>query len=51
MRDTLINAYLDYLNNYLTIDLYSEHNGLTLEQGKILINLGHDVYYSSHPDA
>ena len=27
--DTLREAYLDYVNNYLTVDVYAARNGLT----------------------
>lgn len=51
MRQILIIAYLDYMNNYLTVEKYAEHNGLTAEQGNIFIILARNVYYSDHPDA
>lgn len=51
MRQTLINAYLDYVNNYLTIEKYAEHNGLTNEQANRLIDLGRDIYITPHPEA
>lgn len=36
----LIEDYLDYFNNYLTIAKYAEDRGLTLEQGQDLVLLG-----------
>jgi len=51
MRDILINAYLDYVNNYLTIEKYAEHSGLTNDQAKRLIDLARDVSQYPHPDA
>jgi hypothetical protein len=51
MRDTLILAYLDYLNNYLTPEKYSEHNGLTVEQGHALLALAKTVFNTPHPEA
>jgi hypothetical protein len=50
MRDMLINAYLDYRNNYLTVDKYAEHNGLTPEQGAEFIALAKSVFNSKHPE-
>ena len=50
MRNTLIDVYLDFINNYLTTELYAEHNGLQPEHGAALINLARDVYNSVHPD-
>ena len=51
MRQTLIAVYLDFVNNYLTISHYAECNGLTFEQGIILIHLARNVAESDHPDA
>lgn len=51
MRDILIAAYLDYRNNYLTIEKYAEHNGLSIEQGYALITLARDVFNSKHEEA
>ena len=48
MRDTLIAAYMDYFNNYLSVQRYSEVNGLTDEEGEALIDLARRV--SSHGD-
>lgn len=51
MRETLIKAYLDFWNNYLTVAVYAEHNGLTESQAQRLIDLGRELYNSKHPDA
>lgn len=51
MRDILIAAYLDFLNNYLTVEKYAEHNGLTAEQGKMFIDLARDIFNSDHPES
>jgi hypothetical protein len=50
MRDTLIAVYLDWFNNYLTIERYAEHNGLYPDQAESLIKLAKDVYQSEHPE-
>lgn len=50
-RETLIEDYLDFLNNYLTPALFAEHRGLTLEQGQSVIDLGRALFNSKHPDA
>ena len=39
--------YLDYVNNYLTVSLFAEHNELTEEQAKQLLDIGaalHEEY-------
>lgn len=50
-RDTLISIYLDWFNNYLSVETFAEHNGLTTEQAQALINLARDVARSEHPEA
>lgn len=44
MRKKLAEYYLDYVNNYLTIEVYAEHNGLSIEQARALIKLGEDIH-------
>lgn len=51
MRNTLIDIYLDYTNNYLTVSKYAEHNGLTNEQASDLLALAINVFNSKHPEA
>ena len=51
MRTILINAYLDFRNNYLTIEKYAEHNGLSKNDAERLIILGQDIMNSSHPES
>lgn len=51
MRQTLINAYLDWINNYASTETYAEHNGLTLAQAQALLAVAKDVFNSPHPDA
>lgn len=50
MRQKLIDTYLDWWNNYASIGTYADHNGLTFEQAKELIDLARKVYNSPHPD-
>ena len=49
-REQLINIYLDYCNNYLTIEKFADHNGLTESQAEKLIEIARDVFNSEHPD-
>jgi len=44
MNTTLQTAFLDYFNNYLTVEKYAEHNQLTVEQAQKLIDLGREVH-------
>jgi hypothetical protein len=50
-RTNLINVYLDWRNNYLTIDKYAEHNGLLVNEAQTLIDLSRDVFNHQHPEA
>lgn len=40
----LMEDYLDYFNNYLTIAKYAKDRGLTLEQGQDLVLLGKSLH-------
>lgn len=50
-REQLINDYLDFVNNYLTVSLFAEHRGLTEGQARILLELAKTVFDSPHPEA
>lgn len=51
MRDVLTKVYYDWCNNYLTIDKFAEHNGLTYDQALDLIDLARKVAQSDHPES
>lgn len=51
LRDTLIDAYLDYRNDYLTIDKFAEHHGLYPHEAETLISLSKKVWEHKHPEA
>lgn len=44
MRDKLIVVYLDYVNNYLTIEKFAEHNLLTVSQATSLLDLSKQIF-------
>ena len=49
---TILLAYLtDYTNNYLTVDKFAGHNGLTPEHAAGLLALARQIHSTSHPDA
>lgn len=50
-REQLINDYLDFVNNYLTVALFAEHRGLTEGQAGLLLDLAKMVFNSPHPEA
>lgn len=43
-REKLMEDWLDYRNNYLTVEKYAEHRLLTVEQAKQLIELGKSCF-------
>lgn len=49
-RNVLIEYYLDWRNNYMSVDKFAEHNGLTLDEAITLIALGKDVFNHKHPE-
>lgn len=36
----IIEMYLDYLNNYLTVEVFAEHYGMTVEDADKLLSVG-----------
>ena len=44
--DKLRESYLDYVNNYITVSVYADHNGLTVKQAETLIQLGRECHES-----
>lgn len=49
-RDTLIQLYLSWKNDYISITTFADHHGLTADQVLVLINLSKSVFQSPHPD-
>lgn len=50
-REILKQTYLDWWENYGSIDTFAEHYGLSREHGEALINVCRDVFNSQHPEA
>ncbi len=46
-RDTLTAIYRDYVNDYLTVETFAEHNGLTDDEAKALIDLARSVAFKN----
>ena len=44
MAKQLQDFYLDWINNYLTVEKMAEHNELTVEDTVTLINLGRSYH-------
>ena len=50
MRTVLTDVYLEFRNDYLTVEKYAEHNGLNVNEAENLIKIASDVFYSLHPE-
>ena len=50
-REQLINDYLDFVNNYLSVSLFAEHRGLTEDQARLLLDVAKMVFNSTHPES
>ena len=50
-REKLVEDYLDYVNNYLTLALYVEHRGLYIDEAECLITAGRMAHQRKHPEA
>lgn len=50
-REYLLDLYLDWRNNYLTVEVFAEHHGLTTGEACTLIDLARDVNRHEHPEA
>ena len=44
LREVLEEAYLDYLNNYLTLNEYAEHNNISREFALSIIEMGSKIH-------
>jgi hypothetical protein len=47
----MIDIWLDYRNNYLTVSGYAERNALTMPQAARVLGLAQAIFNSTHPEA
>ena len=45
MSVQVIDFYLDWVNNYLTVETMAEHHGLDVDDAKALINMGRHMHH------
>lgn len=50
-REALIGMYLDWVNNYLSLELWAEHNGMSLAQAEQLMYVAREVHETPHPES
>lgn len=46
IKQQLENIYLDYVNNYLTLETMAEHNEIEVGELALLIEMGKKINYS-----
>ena len=44
MNAQLMDFYLDWVNNYLTVEVMAEHHGLDVVHARVLIGIGRDAH-------
>ena len=44
MKEILIGFYLEYVNDFLTVERFAEHHEISPEQALIVINLGRELH-------
>ena len=50
-RQTLLELYLDWVNNYLTVAVFAEHHGLTEAEANQLLAVAQSCFENNHPEA
>jgi len=45
MNKQIIEFYLDWVNNYLTVETMAEHHGLDVDDAKALISMGRYMHH------
>jgi hypothetical protein len=50
-REKLLNEYLDYRNNYLSVEVFAEHRGLTVAEAEMLLALSKSCFTNLHLEA
>ncbi len=50
-REKLVSEYFDFRNNYLTIEKFAEHRGLTVAEAQMLLDLALCCVNNPHPEA
>ena len=50
-RESLLEMYFDYFNNYLTMEKFAEHRGLYVYEAAVLIDLAKRCLEKNHPES
>jgi len=50
-REQLAAEYRDWFNNYLTVEIFAEHRGLTVKEAESLLEAARSCQHNPHPDS
>jgi hypothetical protein len=50
-REKLLNEYLDWRNNYFSVEVFAEHRGLTVPEAEMLLALSKSCFTNLNPEA
>lgn len=50
-REALFALYLEWVNDYLTIEKFAEHHGLTVSEAAALIEVSQSCFENNHPES
>lgn len=50
-RESLSRLYLLWVNDYLTIEKFAEHHGLTPNEAALLISVAQSSFENPHPES
>lgn len=49
-RESLSALYVEWVNDYLTIEKFAEHHGLTVTEAEALIEVAKSCFENNHPE-
>ena len=50
-RESLMRLYLSWVNDYLTIEKFAEHHGLTPNEAALLVSVAQSCFENPHPES
>lgn len=51
LRQMLVDLYLDYVNNFITLKGFAEHYGMTEVQAQKLLTVCSEFHETPHPES
>ena len=51
LREQFAEWYLDYVNNFITVDGFAQYYGLSHDQATKVIALGKELHETPHPES